>query len=60
MTRWIAVLLAVVGVSGSAEVLAQDAAPGPSTVVITNREHRKSPSGNSVSYRRGNTIQLKG
>jgi len=35
MTRWIAVLLAVVGVSGSAEVLAQDAAPGPSTVVIT-------------------------
>jgi hypothetical protein len=35
MTRWIAVLLAVVGVSGSAEVLAQDAAQGPSTVVIT-------------------------
>ena len=35
MTRWIAVLLAVVGMSGSAEVLAQDAASGPSTVVIT-------------------------
>jgi hypothetical protein len=35
MTRWIAVLLAVVGVSGSTEVLAQDAAAGPSTVVIT-------------------------
>ena len=35
MTRWIAALLAVVGVSGAAEVLAQDAAPGPSTVVIS-------------------------
>lgn len=35
MTRWIAVLLAVAGVGGSTEVLAQDAAPGPSTVVIT-------------------------
>lgn len=35
MTRWIAVLLAVVGVSGATDVLAQDAAPGPGTVVVT-------------------------
>jgi hypothetical protein len=35
MTRWIAVLLAVVGVSGATDVFAQDAGPGPGTVVIT-------------------------
>ena len=35
MTRWIAVLLAVVGVSSSTAAFAQDAAPGPGTVVIT-------------------------
>jgi hypothetical protein len=35
MTRWIAVLLAVVGVSGATQVFAQDAAPGPGTVVVT-------------------------
>ena len=35
MTRWIAVLLAVVAVSGATQACAQDAAPGPGAVVIT-------------------------
>lgn len=35
MTRWIAVLLAVAGISGSTEIFAQDAASGPGAVVIT-------------------------
>jgi hypothetical protein len=35
MTRWIAVLLAAVAVSGATEVFAQDVAPGPGAVVIT-------------------------
>jgi hypothetical protein len=35
MRRWIAVLLAVAAVSGAIPALAQDAAPGPGTVVIT-------------------------
>jgi len=35
MTRWIAVLLAVAAVSGARTAFAQDAAPGPGTVVVT-------------------------
>lgn len=35
MKRLIAVFLAVAAVSGATEVFAQDAAPGPSTVVVT-------------------------
>jgi hypothetical protein len=35
MTRWIAVLLAVAGITSGTEVFAQDAAPGPGAVVIT-------------------------
>jgi hypothetical protein len=35
MTRWIAVLLTVAGISGATEVFAQDAAPGPGTLVFT-------------------------
>lgn len=35
MTRWIAVFLAVVGVSGATQVFAQDGAPGAGTVVVT-------------------------
>jgi opacity protein-like surface antigen len=35
MTRWIAVLLAVVGVSGAATALAQEVVPGPGAVVVT-------------------------
>ena len=35
MTRWIAVLLAAVAVSGATKVFAQDVAPGPGAVVIT-------------------------
>lgn len=35
MTRWIAVLLAVATISGATSAFAQDAAPGPGTVVVT-------------------------
>jgi hypothetical protein len=35
MTRWIAVLLAVAAVGGATRASAQEAAPGPGTVVIT-------------------------
>jgi hypothetical protein len=35
MTRWIAVLLAVAGVSGATEVFAQDATAGAGSVVVT-------------------------
>ena len=35
MTRWIAVLLAVAGVSGATNSFAQETAPGPGTVVVT-------------------------
>ena len=35
MTRWIAVLLTVAGVSGTTTALAQDAVPGPGAVVVT-------------------------
>src|SRR5262245_55313348 len=35
MTRWIAILIAVVATSGATGAFAQDAAPGPGTVVIT-------------------------
>jgi opacity protein-like surface antigen len=35
MTRWIAVLLAAVGVSGAATVFAQEVVPGPGAVVVT-------------------------
>jgi hypothetical protein len=35
MTRWIAVLLAVVGLVGTSQAYAQDSAPGPGAVVVT-------------------------
>lgn len=35
MTRWIAVLLAVMGLGGTSQAYAQDAVPGPGTVVVT-------------------------
>src|SRR5918995_6525591 len=35
MTRWLAVLLAVVATSGAADAVAQEAVPGPGTVVIS-------------------------
>jgi hypothetical protein len=35
MTRWIAVLAAVVGLAGVEQAYAQDARPGPGTVVVT-------------------------
>ena len=35
MTRWIAVLLAVVGLVGTGEAYAQEAAPGPGVVQVT-------------------------
>ena len=35
MTRWIATLLTAAAISGATPVLAQESAPGPSTVVVT-------------------------
>ena len=35
MTRWIAVVLAVVGLAGTSQAYAQEAGPGPGTVVVT-------------------------
>jgi hypothetical protein len=35
MTRWIAVLLATVGLVGTSQAYAQDSAPGPGAVVVT-------------------------
>jgi hypothetical protein len=35
MTRWIAVLIAAVGVVGADRVFAQESAPGPATVAVT-------------------------
>jgi hypothetical protein len=35
MTRWIAVLLAVAGLAGTSQVYAQEAGPGPGTVLVT-------------------------
>jgi len=35
MTRWIAVLLAAVGLVGTSQAYAQDAVPGPGAVVVT-------------------------
>jgi hypothetical protein len=35
MTRWIAILLTVAGIGGATPLFAQDAAAGPSTVVVT-------------------------
>ncbi len=35
MTRWIAGLIAAVGIAGAAPALAQEAAPGPGAVVVT-------------------------
>jgi hypothetical protein len=35
MTRWIAVLIAVVGIGGATRAFAQESAPGPGTVAVT-------------------------
>src|SRR6266478_3324688 len=35
MTRWIAVMLAVIGVAGARQVKAQESVSGPGTVVVT-------------------------
>ena len=35
MTRWIAAMLAVVGLSGTSPVDAQDGVPGPGAVIVT-------------------------
>ena len=35
MTRWIAAVIAVVGIAGATNVFAQESAPGPGTVAIT-------------------------
>ena len=35
MTRWIAVLIAVVGLGGTTRAFAQESAPGPGTVAVT-------------------------
>jgi hypothetical protein len=35
MTRWIAVMVAVVGLTGASQLYAQDVVPGPGTVVVT-------------------------
>jgi hypothetical protein len=35
MTRWIAVLIAVVGIAGANRAFAQESAPGPGTVAVT-------------------------
>ena len=35
MTRWIAVLIAVIGIGGATRAFAQESAPGPGTVAVT-------------------------
>jgi hypothetical protein len=35
MTRWIAVLIAVVGITGAGNVFAQESAPGPGAIAVT-------------------------